>query len=1098
MRTAPPAPVPARNGNSRRVASLETERNSLTTELERHKRKHAAAIKNSEAEQERLQRQITEAKQKETAAHVKAARSNATAAERTAALAAETLAHKQTKKLQAEYEEVLKEAQAKFNKNESEIQTLKEKLTEKSQAIYALTQAHRKALENLEAARASKNANAETIAQHTATIARQQLNIAKASGNAKATRNALAAAQATSNTNKAEAARQLNVAKKQVEEFRKIARNAETNAQREAANKQQKIAEANAKLATARIKQAVAHLRASKAIATGKNVAEARNAAQAQARNLQTALNAATKTHKEYLTAATTAHTKALNNAQKQANAAKKTAAARLFALRVTEVKARKNLANKNAAIAAARGNANAQRRASENAVAAREALQQAHSAVIAERNSLQKESNRQQTMLANALTNARETKGHLKNAQDALSAVTSEAAEYSARKNVEHAALQAQINQVQASLASALAKEAAAVAAAGNKNMNIRFLTAAHNNVERQRNELQRTLNAAKANAAKAAANAHTNAARKNAQAQAQLLEHQQVLATAQRKLENAQAGTQEAQNAKAAVEAALNSERKAKEQLEAAHKAYLRQINAEAASHHTQWQAVYNKSQQNLAAALKEAKNAKNNAERTRAAANLAASIKGTKNALANMIRNSIRRGINNKKSNTGMGVTQQQQANPVITVSPIIKVKGGGGGNMSAALNKLKGNLSANLMNKIKNALKPGSPPVNTTANNKTELLKHLYSLIKQRNELSKKANKTQNNKNAIDEIDKEIATTKELMRLLGMNIKNNKPPSGPPPVPRNNNINKALNERDRFVRLQKLFNLYKQTTDKTKKDRIIQEIRIIIRKLYGPGTSTTQAIRNISNANTLMRKKVNKTVNENLNRAIKFLKQTKPSTTSGRSYIPTNKGYIPGGGGGGYIPGSGGGGYIPGGGGGGYIPGGGGGGYIPGGGGGQPVSIKINTGGSRSTVGNAGSRSAVGNAGSRSAVGNAGVSGNGGLTIGKTSEQLIREGGGSEAIEKGINALRQSGGNASKASAVSKLPMSTFTNIYAMGGPVAAKKAVERRRRRHVTKKKPVKSKPRKQYIKLTPYQFKRLTDHIKKNNLRKVLIKEITH
>jgi hypothetical protein len=426
--------------------------------------------------------------------------------------------------------------------------------------------------------------------------------------------------------------------------------------------------------------------------------------------------------------------------------------------------------------------------------------------------------------------------------------------------------------------------------------------------------------------------------------------------------------------------------------------------------------------------------------------------------------------------------MGVTQQQQANPVITVSPIIKVKGGGGGNMSAALNKLKGNLSANLMNKIKNALKPGSPPVNTTANNKTELLKHLYSLIKQRNELSKKANK-----NAIEEIDKEIATTKELMRLLGMNIKNNKPPPVPPvpPVPpsgpRNNNINKALNERDRFVRLQKLFNLYKQTTDKTKKDKIIQEIRIIIRKLYGPGTSTAQAIRNISNANTLMRKKVNKTVNENLNRAIKFLKQTKPSSNRGRSYMSTSGGYIPGGGGGG--------GYIPGGGGGGgYVPGGGGGGYVPGGGG-LPISIKINTGGSRSTVGNAGSRSAVGNAG---------VSGNGGLTIGKTSEQLIREGGGSEAIEKGIVALRQTGGNASKASAVSKLPMNTFTNIYAMGGPVAAKKAVERRRRRRITKKKPVKSKPRKQYIKLTPYQFKRLTDHIKKNNLRKVLIKEITH
>ena len=145
--------------------------------------------------------------------------------------------------------------------------------------------------------------------------------------------------------------------------------------------------------------------------------------------------------------------------------------------------------------------------------------------------------------------------------------------------------------------------------------------------------------------------------------------------------------------------------------------------------------------------------------------------------------------------------------------------------------------------------------------------------------------------------------------------------------------------------------------------------------------------------------------------------------------------------------------------------------------------------IEVGGPRAATGNVGGARTNGNIGGARPNGNVGV----------TSEQLIRAGGGSEAIEKGINALRQTGGNAAKASAISRLPMNTFTNIYAMGGPVAAKKAVEsRRRRRRVTKKKPVKSKPRKQYIKLTPYQFKRLTDHIKKNNLRKVLIKEITH
>ena len=120
-----------------------------------------------------------------------------------------------------------------------------------------------------------------------------------------------------------------------------------------------------------------------------------------------------------------------------------------------------------------------------------------------------------------------------------------------------------------------------------------------------------------------------------------------------------------------------------------------------------------------------------------------------------------------------------------------------------------------------------------------------------------------------------------------------------------------------------------------------------------------------------------------------------------------------------------------------------------------------------------------------------------------TLNASAEKLIREAGGSEAVEKGIEALRAANGNVAKAKAISRLPNATFTNIYALGGPVAAKKMVEsRRRRRRVTrgpaKKKRVAQKPRKKYIKLTPYQFKRLTEHIKKNNLRKVLIKEITH
>jgi hypothetical protein len=130
-------------------------------------------------------------------------------------------------------------------------------------------------------------------------------------------------------------------------------------------------------------------------------------------------------------------------------------------------------------------------------------------------------------------------------------------------------------------------------------------------------------------------------------------------------------------------------------------------------------------------------------------------------------------------------------------------------------------------------------------------------------------------------------------------------------------------------------------------------------------------------------------------------------------------------------------------------------------------------------------------------------------NGSRQLAATSEQLIRGAGGAEAIEKGVQALKAANGNVARAKAASRLPNNTFTNIYALGGPVAAKKAVATRRRSRSRsraaggrgapgKKKRVVHKAKKQYIKLTPYQFRRLTDHIKKNNLRKVLIKEITH
>lgn len=181
------------------------------------------------------------------------------------------------------------------------------------------------------------------------------------------------------------------------------------------------------------------------------------------------------------------------------------------------------------------------------------------------------------------------------------------------------------------------------------------------------------------------------------------------------------------------------------------------------------------------------------------------------------------------------------------------------------------------------------------------------------------------------------------------------------------------------------------------------------------------------------------------------------------------------------------------------------------------GGNTGSTTLKTGSTQvSNVGKVANSGRVSNSGTTSNAGRLAVSAptsSGNRQLAATPEQLIRGAGGAEAVEKGIDALRNANGNVAKAKAASRLPNSTFTNIYAMGGPNAAKRLVETRRRRRMvggrrvyrgrglrapTKKKRVAPKPRKQYIKLTPYQFKRLTDHIKKNNLRRVLIKEITH
>ena len=172
-------------------------------------------------------------------------------------------------------------------------------------------------------------------------------------------------------------------------------------------------------------------------------------------------------------------------------------------------------------------------------------------------------------------------------------------------------------------------------------------------------------------------------------------------------------------------------------------------------------------------------------------------------------------------------------------------------------------------------------------------------------------------------------------------------------------------------------------------------------------------------------------------------------------------------------------------------------------------------KLSNAGKVSNSGRVSNAGKVANSGTTSNAGRLAVSAptsSGNRQLAATSEQLIRSAGGAEAVEQGIKALNAANGNVNKAKATSRLPNKTFTNIYAMGGPVAAKRLVQIRRRRRTVggrrvgtgtrgapgKKKRVAQKPRKQYIKLTPYQFRRLTDHIKKNNRRKVLRQEITH
>ena len=329
------------------------------------------------------------------------------------------------------------------------------------------------------------------------------------------------------------------------------------------------------------------------------------------------------------------------------------------------------------------------------------------------------------------------------------------------------------------------------------------------------------------------------------------------------------------------------------------------------------------------------------------------------------------------------------------------------------------------------------------------NQTELLKSQANLFKKL--LEQSAVPRKNTYNSITNIVSKIkqlenkgikAGDPELNALRAMLKKY----TGTPKNKFQTNLNNALRPTNRYSRLQRLQLILQNPDYKNKVPLIKREIQVVVRKLYGSNVGTTQAWQNLQNAKRLF-KGGNKNIVQEINSGLKRVQENykRRRTTDRSSY----------GGGGSY-------------------------GGAPSGGisvTGAPVSIKVEppSGGPINVVPRA-------------------------QAVTTSAEQLVRNAGGVENVEKGITALRATGGNVNKARAKTKLPLATFTNIYAMGGPVAAKKTVERiRRRRRTIRKKRVTSKPkRKQYIKLTPYQFKRLVAHIKKNNLRQVLVKEITH
>jgi len=699
----------------------------------------------------------------------------------------------------------------------------------------------------------------------------------------------------------------------------------------------------------------------------------------------------------------------------------------------------------------------------------------------------------------------------------------------------------------------------------------------AARNRAAAERNRVAKNAIAAKIaktnrEAANRVAKAHERTqAAESAAAAAQKEAERNRSAAAQARARAAAANTEKAEVAEkaaknaAAAQAAHNEAIAAAARNRAAAIAAANAAHAKAAAAEARAKAAENEAKKiGTAAAQNAANRARANAEKYQEAARKAA--ENISRLILNALKNKVPRpapapgpapgpapknkipGNNNMKLNvkaTGTGgAGGAGGTGGSITFTPTITT----GGNSAALITALAQftrspppTMNAALLQHLKNLA--AQKTTNLTPSNKTKFIQQLAKLMQNREIIRQKPLPlTAFNEATAANINRQIGETKMILKLLGVSVPENKAPNK-----NKSNINKALNITNRFKRLQELHKLYKTyKSDPLKKKELKRHVRIVIRKMYGTNVSFLNANRNISNAKELLSNlrtstnQNNKNITNNVNKAIKYLKRERNSKGKGfpvRRPVVSGSGRNNGGGGknnysvkpgpgfgpeAGYGPGPGAG-YGPG-------PGAG---YGPSrnnrGGSQPPVSITISNIGKVSNVGkvsNAGKVSnsgRVSNSGTTSNTGGRGLSvsaptSNGNRQLATTSEQLIRGAGGAEAVEQGINALRAANGNVARAKAASRLPNNTFTNIYAMGGPVAAKRLVEQRRRRlrvvggrrgHggrvgrglgprvASKKKRVARKPKK-YIKLTPYQFKRLTDHIKKNNLRRVLIKEITH